>query len=230
MHASIEQLLSLRDGPGDENTAGNGPNLQGVKQHVSSCTLCGERLDELVSVRDELNRLPVQGPQRDHWPEILEAAGYQRTPAGRSRFRWYAAAGMAASVLLAAVIVINQQSGAPVTPEDRMADAGLADEAPDKAPRKWTTEEIEALVARSQRLEQTLGAMPRRPSVKRASTSDTIMGLQQSIAMVDYQINYSGNSITQQQSQRLWQQRVDLMNSLVNVRYAETRPRRVASR
>ena len=227
MHASIEQLLSLRDDDVVDD---------GLKQHVHSCALCLERLDELVAVRDELRRMPVMGPQHNRWPKILEAAGLGKATAGAKRKTWFAGVGLAASVLLASVVVISQRPF-DTSPGDVIASdnnspvsAQVDDVADDRQPRKWTTEEIEALVARSQRLEQTLSAMPRRPSVKRASTSDTIMGLQQGIAMVDYQINYGSNVMTPKQSQRLWQQRVDLMNSLVSVRYAETQPRRVVSR
>lgn len=237
MHASIEQLLNLRDGDG-ENAS---PETCVIEQHVNECSLCRERLDELVAVREELNRLPVHSPQRDHWPEILEEAGYEKDTSGSRRFRWDALAGLAASLLLVTLIVVNQTDDTtetglaadaigdtPITAQDpSAADDAETDE---QSTRKWTTEEIDALVARSQRLEQTLRAMPGRPSVKRASTSDTIMGLQQSIALVDYQINYGSGSLTSVQRQRLWRQRVDLMNSLVSVRYAEARPRRAASR
>ena len=99
MHASIEQLLSLRDGDAVDN---------GLQQHVHSCALCLERLDELIAIRDELRRMPVKGPQHEHWPEILEAAGMSKASTGAKRHTWYAGVGLAASVLLVSVVVKNR--------------------------------------------------------------------------------------------------------------------------
>ena len=58
----------------------------------------------------------------------------------------------------------------------------------------------------------------------RASTAGTIDELEESIARVDYRLYYGAErELTPVQAQRLWQERVDLMNSLVRVRYAQTR-------
>ena len=77
------------------------------------------------------------------------------------------------------------------------------------------------MIARSARLEAVLHALPRRPRVIRAGTTDLITGLQEGVALIDYQLNFNTGDQPAQVSRQLWQQRVDLMNSLVNVRYAE---------
>lgn len=219
MHATIEQLLALRDGE---------PAAPAIKQHVNICMLCHERLDELTLAQDELFRLDVQQPPRDHWPDILaRLEPDRRDTRRRQRILRYGGFGLAASALLAVILFINQSSEQNITlpqqsiPEvafdssdaGREQGQGLTDDIPDYS--------LEELINRSAQLEDVLRALPRRPKVIRASTSDLITGLQDGVALIDYQLNFNADDMTTSQSRRLWQQRVDLMNSLVNVRYAE---------
>jgi hypothetical protein len=50
------------------------------------------------------------------------------------------------------------------------------------------------------------------------------MGLEDGVALIDYRLTREGRQLDTTQSRELWQRRVDLLNSLVNVRYAEAQP------
>jgi len=219
MHATIEQLLAIRD---------HEPLAAGIKQHADRCLLCRERLDALILTRDELQRLPAQAPRSDLWPAILNATQRRRHGLVR-RQQWvrYGGFGLAASALLAAILFVYQtqeqaNNAQPsltarvnaVTPE--YSQPGTVPDA--------TEPDLTELMARSARLETALHALPRRPFVTRASTAETIAGLQAGVALIDYQLNTNPGKLPVQTSRQLWQQRVDLMNSLVSVRYAEVQP------
>ena len=227
MHATIEQLLAIRD---------REPLAIAIRQHAELCLLCRERLDELVLIQAELKRLPEQAPPQDHWPDI-QAQSEHRMRASRQRQKLlrYSGYGLAASALLASILIVYQSEYFPepaVTPqvvmENEPAKAaqisvmtpGQTDTDPQAVPDAGDTD-LNELIARSARLEAVLHAMPRRPRVTRASTADLITGLQDGVALVDYQLNFSARDLPAQTSRQLWQQRVDLMNSLVTVRYAE---------
>jgi hypothetical protein len=84
------------------------------------------------------------------------------------------------------------------------------------------TTAIEQLVQHSQWLEATLQGLPERPALERASTAAVIDELQGRIQLLDSQLT-AGASHTEDVTQRqsLWSERVRLLNSLVDVRYAE---------
>jgi hypothetical protein len=84
------------------------------------------------------------------------------------------------------------------------------------------TEAIGTLITRSQRLEAILHTLPPRPNVERAGTSAAIDELQTRIQLVDSQLSDPIKSgLDRSQAQRLWSARVELLDSLVHVRYAE---------
>jgi hypothetical protein len=63
--------------------------------------------------------------------------------------------------------------------------------------------------------------MPNPRRVVRASTAATMAQIEDRIAMIDYQINYPGSQMTSEQHRAYWQERVRLMNVLVQLRYAQ---------
>jgi hypothetical protein len=82
-------------------------------------------------------------------------------------------------------------------------------------------EPVGALVARSQELEAVLNGLPR-PRVERAATSAAIDELQARIEVLDLQLSNADESgLSGPQAQQLWSRRVQLLDSLVSVRYAE---------
>ena len=81
---------------------------------------------------------------------------------------------------------------------------------------------LDELVAQSQQLEQILQTLPQRPRIERVSTAATIDTIEQRIAWLDFQLSsVADEDLSEEQSRRLWRERVELMDSLVKVRYAE---------
>ncbi len=191
MHANIEQLLKIRDDDAPDSA---------TVEHVAGCEECASELERLKIVRARLKALPTCEPAADNWPTILRRRDALRwTP----RPGWHAPVfGLAASIVIAValLVMINR----PV--EESSSDEYV----------------VPPLLAKSQRLEQMLRAMPQQPQVMRAGTAWTISELEDRIAIVDFQLNHIGElGLTPERSQQLLKDRVDLMNSLVQVRYAQ---------
>ena len=67
-----------------------------------------------------------------------------------------------------------------------------------------------------------LNEIPYRPRLVNAGTATMISGLEDRIGQVDQVLMYSSeNGLQPEQTVALWQERVDLMNALLQVRYAE---------
>jgi hypothetical protein len=81
------------------------------------------------------------------------------------------------------------------------------------------------LVQESARLDRALRRVPYQRPMMSAETATTIAGLEDRIALIDEQITYSNaRGVPQPQRVALWGERVDLMNALVHVRYAQAQP------
>lgn len=208
MHASIEELLSLRDGE---------PGAEQVAPHVASCAECSARLEELRATREALGALPLIHPDRSNWAAI--AARAAQPPRRSSWLPRAAVAGLAAAVAFVAVLALREQP--VVAPQAPVADSRPAT-TPDTTPATATEPDMHALVARSHQLEAALARMPAGPAVVNAGTAATIATLEDYLALVDYRLSRDVEEpLAPEESRLLWQQRVDLMNSLVNVRYAQ---------
>jgi hypothetical protein len=78
------------------------------------------------------------------------------------------------------------------------------------------------LLMRSADLEQLLAMLPQR-QVMRASTAGTIVGLEQKIELIDAALMPSGDvAVAPEYRVTLMRDRVETMNALVNVRYAQS--------
>ncbi len=80
---------------------------------------------------------------------------------------------------------------------------------------------LQALMVQSQQLESDLRALPEEPSVMRASTVATLSDIEDAIAAIDFQLNESGVQMTPEERELFWRERVRLMKSLVQLRYAQ---------
>jgi hypothetical protein len=83
---------------------------------------------------------------------------------------------------------------------------------------------VATLMRESKRLEALLDSIPEESRVARAATVMTAAGLEDRIAWIDVAIG-AGEASNRDAAAvaPLWQQRVDLLNSLVAVRYAQAR-------
>ncbi len=63
--------------------------------------------------------------------------------------------------------------------------------------------------------------MPEEPKVMRASTVATIADIEDAIAAIDFQLNDPSTQMTEEETELFWRERVRLMKSLVQLRYAQ---------
>jgi len=200
MHARLDQLLSLREGA---------PVDADVRAHVQQCALCSEEVARVATVRERLRALPAIDPPPELWQHI-EA----RAAAPQRRYGLGIAASIAALVLGAIGYVGLREESEPY----EIANI-------DHAVAPATGEELDKLIAQSRELEALLAYLPERPQVERVSTAVTVDSIERRIQWLDWQLaNGSEAQLDQRQATRLWSERVDLMDSLVKVRYAESAP------
>ncbi len=207
MHASIEQLLRLRDG---EDVGGP------VGAHVRECTRCHLELTHVTTVTAALRDLPAHSAPPDGWNAIKArwsgAATSQVAPP--SRPGWLLPAASAAVVLVAVLLTFGDGDRSDRTGEVDTRETGISP----------VDESRRQLVAESQRLESLLAALPAEPRLTRAHTALTVADLEDRIQWVDYRLNLASEAgLGRDQAARLWRERVDLLNSLVAVRYAQAR-------
>jgi hypothetical protein len=205
MHATTEQLLSLRDGNAVDAS---------VSAHVAACPQCQQALAASARVRAELRALPPLEPPRDLWGTIA----VDGLPQARRRpAAWPMLGGLAAGFVLGIALILNMSGReadrpAPGTTTDMVAST--------PAPASSTPGASRAeLVATSQQLEAALRALPAAPRVTRTSTALTIDELQERIQDVDLMLG--DPRLDAENEHRLWGQRVQLMTTLMQVRYAE---------
>jgi hypothetical protein len=199
MHANFQELLNLRDAaPVDAHVAG----------HVAQCRHCMLELERLRGLKSALRGLAQLSPPSHVWQAISDDIEY--TPP-RRRYRYWSV-GAAATLLIVGILTLIQiRQSHPVL--GLVARGASADG--DGLP-------LQRLVMRSQQLEDLLRRLPPRPSVERAATSAAIDDLQARIQVLDLQLDTipSGDQ-ERDRAQRLWNARVQLLHSLIDVRYAE---------
>jgi hypothetical protein len=172
MHASVIELLSLRDG---EPVAGE------AARHVAGCPHCTSELERVTALRARLRSLPEMSTQQedddDLWQRI-ESSQERHPGASQSPNRYLAlAAGFVwAAVALVWFLVARQDS-----PESPAAAQGIEQPA------------LDALVVQSQQLESYLQQLPR-PRVEQAATAATVDALEGRIQWLDYALSASAEA------------------------------------
>lgn len=202
MHASVEQLIALRDGQ---------PLAAEAAAHVRGCDECGQALLRLSDWRQRLRALPAFDAPENVWARV---AGRLDQPADINRARWLPATGIGLVASLVAVVVLVFWHPWPAENRSAVVTAGAALDAG----------RLAQLQAQSRYLENAVQFMSAdsHSSIVNVGSAATVAALEDRIALVDYAINstaarpQTGGQLTQ-----LWQQRVDLMQSLVAVRYAQ---------
>jgi len=213
MHPRIDQLLSLRDGqPVDAATL----------EHAESCAVCAASLHRLTQRRHELQNLPpFDAPEIDY--SLIRARAAKSAPAARKDgYQWSAVAAAIVAAVIAGFMAVDRDRDAPAVqvhhPASAPADVPALEESQEPA--------LAQLVERSRELDQLLQNMPRRPEVQRVSFAGTVDRLEQRVQWLDMQLSSAPDVAADEAlSRRMWRERVDLMDSLVAVRYAESLPR-----
>jgi hypothetical protein len=201
MHARIDQLLSLRDGE---------PVDAQVASHVAQCAVCSGELQRLSTLRRRMRELPTFEPPG--WEGIQTSMS--RSPRARSRRVVAAAAGVAALAIGTALAIwsgAGRKDQHITTVRLEPAEAELSVE-----------NSVADLMKRSRRLEEMLGELPS-PAIERVTTAGAIDSLERRIQWLDLQLSHAPEAgLSERQAERMWRERVDLMDSLVKVRYAES--------
>ena len=236
MHPSTEDLLSVRDGE---------PVDAEVRAAIAGDISQSREVERLRSVRHALRGLPEIAPPDGVWEQIVAAEREARPRTGPWR-KFAAGAGIAAAVAALAIFVISSPSRptgglatTPTAPAVNGLTTGTIGEPPSTVVGADTPFDPDgllvggrivpasypALVQESARLDRALRRLPRQRPMMSAETATTIAGLEDRIAVIDEQITYSNaRGVPQPQRVALWGERVDLMNALVHVRYAQAQP------
>lgn len=236
MRPSTEDLLSVRDGE---------PVDSEIRAAIAGDVAQAREVERLRSVRHALRGLPELRAPDGVWQRIAAAERDARPPGARWR-KYAAGAGIAAAVAAVALFVLGSQSRSTAghaTPPAIEASNGLrtgrtgaspSSEVGGDAPfdadsalsgGRSVPASYPALVQESARLDRALRRLPRQRPLMSAETATTIAGLEDRIALIDEQITYgNARGLPQPQRVALWGERVDLMNALVHVRYAQAQP------
>jgi len=113
-HATLDELLALRDGEGSGWS----------REHVADCSVCATELARLEQVRSQLRALPSFAPPRDVWPVVQRAA-----QADRRRRRISAWSGALAAAAIAVLAFTLLRPSAKVAPEDVALQKAMAESA-----------------------------------------------------------------------------------------------------
>ena len=178
--------------------------------------ICALTAEEHDALQNGLRAMPETMPPRIVWRRIVEQAeaeGLVKQPLARRRSTWYAGLGVAAAALVAAVMLPGLLQG----PDERFSPV------PQNVPTNLATSlnTIQTLMVESRQLESDLRELPAEPSVMRAGTMATISDLEDRIAAIDYQLNDPEVQMSVEDRELFWRERVRLMKSLLQLRYAQ---------
>jgi len=197
-HLTMEQLLTLRDGTASD------PGMESARSHLAHCPSCQQELETLHQRVAQLRALPTLRPARDKFPAVMA-----RLAADRRRARLKQAGVALAGLAAAASVVLALWSGSWGAQPPADAEAAIA-----------------TAKAQSLMLEQALQQYRPESRVQDGRTAVIVDGLQSRIADVDLRLQRAellDRSTRQQALMRLWQERVGLMDALVDVHVTRAR-------
>lgn len=170
-------------------------------------------VDEHLNITTRLRALPQLDADPGGWRAVRHRLEREaERPRRRARVARYAsAASLAALGLIAGLKLLEAPPSVGSVPDAATVASALAED------------RIESLRVRSQALEELLAAMPSRPAVERAGTSLPIESLEAEVQWLDHQLSLAAGATGEAapEAERLWQDRVEVMNSLVQLRYVE---------
>jgi hypothetical protein len=170
-----------------------------ARRHVEDCAACRTELDGLYQRVAQLKALPALRPPRDRWPVVRDAARVERARRRRTWGAW----GLAAAAALAGVLLVPWfgQNGA-------------------------LHAELSQAKQQSATLEDQLQRYDVDGRVLSGRIAARVAELEDRIAVIDGDLAGKGGAKAQARDAdlvKLWQQRVDLMRQLVNVRVTRAR-------
>ena len=211
MHASLHDLLNLRDGS---------PVDAAVRRHVDGCATCAASLRQMRQLQAYLASTAGPEPPAGGWDRVAAALDARAWRSAERPRREWLAAGVAAAALI--VLLVSRLAE---TPGHRPAARTAATAGPSaqlEPPSAAEPVDLSRLIAHSQSLEFTLERLPGRPRAERAGTALMLDTLEARIARVDATLLFAADAgLSEAEVGRLWQERVRLLDSLVNMRYAQ---------
>lgn len=193
MHADFNEL--------SEVAAGRRPS----SAHVAACTECLGELARVRAIRAGLAGLPAVEAPAGAWAGALARAAARRqgSPARAATPASLAMAASLVAMLAAGIILARAPSDLPLAEQP----VPLA-------------QPIDGLVAENTRLEAMLAGMPQSRTA-RVGTAYTVAAIEDRLALLDDRITVvSLEPHAPEAEEALWRERVNLMNSLVQVQYA----------
>ncbi len=179
--------------------------------------ICALTADERSVLQQGLKQLTDTMPPRAVWDRVREqgeAEGLLQQPANTRRRNWFMGVGLAAAAALAALmlpVLLNPPAETfPVVPAEVPSNTNAT---------PLTT--LQTLMVQSRQLESDLRSLPNAPSVIRTGTMATISNLEDRIAAIDFQLNDPAVQMLPADRELFWRERVRLMNSLLQLRYAQ---------
>ena len=177
----------------------NGEGSVGAKIHVDECEECRNELDRLHQRVAALRAMPNLNAPRDRWPLVR-----QRIVEARQRL-WWTRMGWAAAAAIALTLGANglvPWPGAEPEPNEI---------------------ELQTLVEQSAQLDSMLRTVEKRTRVVSGLTAVTIADLEDRIIFLDSRLSSARRvAITEAQLRQLLEQRVLLMDALVNTHTKRT--------
>jgi len=171
----------------------DGQGSQAALRHLDECDECCHELELLHQRVAALKALPGVNPPRDRWSAIRDQIVTERTRA-RRRFGGWLATAAAASVALAVGV------GGLVTPAAQEQDP------------------LAELVSEAQMLEEALRSMRPETRVLNGRTLGAVAALEDRLELLDMRFKEARlRRLPRDRMVVLWQERVDLMDVLVNV-------------
>lgn len=189
-HLSMEELLALRDGDRSE------PGMAESEGHFAQCPRCQLELERLHQRTARLRALPLLAPAGNEFPAVRERVAVDRRA---RRWRVVATAGLAAAAALVFTVI-----GRDLVHPTRL-DA---------------EQQLQNAMSRSAQLELRLRDWNPDERVIDGQAAAVVIQLEDRIADLDAKLQAAARDPRREPSAeevRLWQQRVGLMNALVDV-------------
>jgi hypothetical protein len=189
-HLSMEQLVALRDGDRSE------PGLAEAQRHFSGCSRCQLELDRLHQRTARLRALPILVPAGNEFPAVQ-----QRMAVERRQRHWRAAATFGLTAAAALVLTVIGRDLVHPTRLD-------------------AEQQLQTAMSKSAQLEQRLREWNSDQRVIDGQTAIVVIQLENRIADLDARLQVAAKhlrSAPTAEELKLWQQRVGLMNALVDV-------------
>ena len=216
MQIGTEDLLTLRDGE---------PIDAELKVRLLADADALGAIRDLARRRDALAALPEVVPDDGMRERVLAAMGAVPRRGARGYGRFATAAAGAAVVAVAAVLAVvalaperSAQPGTVAAERNAPAVDAPSGRGPAAAP------DDAALIEQSAQLERLLTRLPAQRTVMSVGTAGTIASLEDQIALIDAELTLTAaRAIEPDYRTALWRERVDVMNALVQVRYAQSK-------